>query len=615
MVRREWTARVLGVGGLEGPEGQRLRLERRAAALLAWLGLEGPSLKFSLACLLWPDSPPATARGNMRQLLRRLRVLGGGVEWVEATAEQLALAPGLWVDVAALKAAAGARDPARALEALPPEGGAPVLLAGLELDADDELSRWLVGARATVDGWVRAAREARIEHHLAQAEWAPALALLEGWLRQEPECERAGGHLIRWHYLQGDRSAALAAFERLRATLSRELGVSPLPETLALVRQIEKGQAPARATTPPLPLSVQRPPVLTGREAAWRQLEEGRAAGQLLLIRGEPGVGKSRLAEEFAASQGRWLRIMGRYGDQGIPFASQARALRAHLARRPEVRLPEWVREELARVLPELATAPPRPPPDPEGSELRFLEAHAEAMRLLMDEDVVIVDDLQYWDAASARVFVYAFGRLFDSDGSPGPRPCFIDCYRRGELPAYSEHNIQHLVDTGLARIIDLEPLSPEEVQRFVASLELPGAERQALALARYTGGNPLYLIETLKHLLETNGLDKDWPARLPPPGRVAHLLQRRLERLSPLALKLAQVATLRETPLPLALAAALFEAAPTEVQAALAELEAAQVLVGARFSHDLVEEAVRASLSPTEARVLGSRLAEQAWH
>ena len=609
VARREWSARVLGPGGLAGPDGQRLRLERRAAALLAYLGLEGPSAKVSVSGLLWPDSPPATARNNLRQLLRRLRLLCAGEALVTATAEQLSLSPGVWLDVADLKAAAGARAPAQALAALPEEGCAPVLLAGLDFAEGDELSRWLTGARAAVEGWVRTARETRVEHHLGQGHWEPALALLQAWLRQEPESERAGRQLIRWHYLQGDRGAALAAFERLSAVLSRELGVSPMPETLALVRRIEQGTCappppPARVL---LPLSVQRPPRLLGRAEAWRQLEEGCKAGQLLFIRGEPGVGKSRLAEEFAASKGRWVRIEGRFADPGVPFASQARALRVHLARRPEVTLPGWVRAELSRILPELEPLPDAPPVDTAAPELRFHEAHAEAMRLLMDEDVVIVDDVQYWDAASARLFTYAFGRLLEAGA--GHRPCFIDCYRRGELPAYSEHNVRQLVDAGVARVVDLEPLSPEDVRQLVVSLELPGAERHAEALAGYTGGYPLYILETLKHLLETEGLHKDWPHRLPPPGRVGPLLRRRLDRLSPLALQLAQLATLRDAPLPVALAAALLEVSLVEVQAALAELDAAQVLVGERFSHDLVEEAVRATLAPAVAQVLKQRL------
>ena len=606
-----WTARVLGLAHLEHPEGRQVRLERRVAALLAYLGLEGPSPKFAVASLLWPDSPPTTIRGNMRQLLRRLRLLCDGVELVEATAERLSLIPSLRVDIAQLKAAAAAQEHLQVLEIVRSSGGGP-LLSSLALEDCDELSRWLDGARTAVEGWVRTARQQGVTQAMAQGDWNTASALVHAWLQQEPESEQAGRHLIQLHYLQGDRDAALAAFERLRATLSRELDAAPMPETLALMRQIEKGTVlpqPLAAPSVSLPLSVRRPPVLAGREDAWRQLEEGLQAGQLLLISGEPGVGKSRLAEEFAASKGRWVKIEGRFGDQGNPFASQARAFRVHLARRPEVILPDWVRTELSRILPELGARPP--PLGSEADELRFYDANVEAMRLLMEEDlVVIVDDVQYWDSASSKVFTYAFERLLDSGMDAARSPCFIDCYRRGELPSYSENGVRQLVDAGRARIIDLDPLSEEQVRQLLASLELPRAEAHADDLARYTGGNPLYILETLKHLIETDGLHKDWPHRLPPPGRVGPLLQRRLERLSPPALQAAQLAAVAGPSFRTPLVSEVLELSATESLAALAELEAAQVLVGERFSHDLVEEAIRASMSPVAARELHARFA-----
>ncbi|SEL91232.1 transcriptional regulator, SARP family [Stigmatella aurantiaca] len=608
-----WRAQVLGLAQVWGPGGQRVRLERRAAALLAYLGLEGASPKFPLASLLWPDSPAATVRNNMRQLLRRLRLASGGEAWLEADAERLALGASLVLDAARMKAAALARQHAQVLEALSPEGGG-LLLAGFDFDDCPELARWLDGARAAVEGWVRKAREAEIDRHTAQGDWTAALALAHAWVQQEPESEQAGSHLIRLHYLKGDRGAALAAFERLRTVLSRELGVTPMPDTLALVRQIEKGTQLPHAPAEPraaLPLSVLRPPVLAGREAAWRQLEEGWHAGQMLFLSGEPGSGKSRLAEEFASTQGAWGRIEGRAGDQDIPFASEARAFRSQMARWPEVKLPEWVRDELSRILPELGGPRLLPPLHSESSMLRFHDAQVEALLLLhQHERVSIADDVQYWDKASAKAFTYAISRLTGAGGRGGAGPRFIDCYRRGELPPYAQTYIHQLVDAGAARIIELGPLQPEEVRQLLAGLELPGAERHAEALSRYTGGNPLYIVETLKHLLETGALGQDWPSRLPPPGRVGPLIRRRLEHLSPLALQSAQLAALAGAHFKAALVPEALQVSASLVHTALAELETAQVLMGERFSHDLVREAVLASLPPTAARALHGRLA-----
>ncbi|MCP3141950.1 AAA family ATPase [Pyxidicoccus xibeiensis] len=589
-------------------------MERRAAALLAYLGLEGPSSKSSIASLLWPDSPPVTVRNNMRQLLRRLRLLCGGVELVEADSERLALAPMLQLDVASLRAAAGTHSYDGILDLLRSGGSGGALLSGFHFDECEELARWLDGARAAVEGWVRNAREAEIQRHVADHAWAPALALAQDWVQQEPESEQAGRHLIRLHYLRGDRGAALSAFERLRATLSHDLGVSPMPDTLSLVRQIEKGSQvarPAPVSRPALPLTVLRPPLLAGRESAWRELQEGFDAGQMLFITGEPGTGKSRLAEEFAAAQGRWTRSEARPGDQDVPFASQARAFRIQLARRPDVTLPDRLRAELSRFVPELGDSRPTPPLVSEADELRFFEAHAEALLLLLEgEQVVVVDDVQYWDNASARLFMYAFTQYRDRRVPIHRLPCFIDCYRRDELPAYSEANVRKLVDVGVARVIDLSPLSIDGVRQLLGSLELPGAEAHTEALTRYTGGNPLYIVETLKHLLETDSLHKDWPHRLPPPGRVGPLIQRRLERLSVLALQVAQLAACAGSNFRAAHIPEALEVSAASSHAALSELEATQLLVGERFSHDLVLETVQATIGKAVGRFLHGRLA-----
>ncbi len=609
-----WSARVLGHAHLEGPDGQRVRMDRRAATLLAYLGMEGPASKAAVSHLLWPDSPPAAVRNNMRQLLRRLRLSCGGTDLVDGDSQRLGLSPDVTLDIARLKCAAGKPLSPDVLQALL-QGTGVGLLTGVSFDDCDELSRWLDGARAAVEGWVRNAREAEVQRRMDARDWPTALALAQAWVQQEPESEQAGRHLIRLHYLRGDRGAALAAFERLRSTLSHDLGVSPMPETLTLVRNIEKDAAWTASPQPtraPLPMSVMRPPVLAGRQHALRQLQEGLEAGQLLFVAGDAGSGKTRLAEEFAASVGTWFRLEARPGDQEVPYASQTRAVRAHLARRPGIVMPDWVRTALSRIVPELGNGTALPPLASEADELRFYEAHAEAMALLHEGDqVIVVDDVQYWDQASAKLFMYSLARMLERKyESPARAPAFIDCYRKGELPPYSEANVRKLVDTGLARVIEVGPLALEEVRQLLAGLELPGAEPHAEALTRYTGGNPLYIVETLKHLIETDALHRDWPRRLPPPGRVGPLIQRRLERLTPLARLTAQLAARADLHFRAALAPEALQVSVAELHAALSELESAQILVAERFTHDLVLEAVHASVSDSAARFLHGRLA-----
>ncbi|MCL6569732.1 MAG: hypothetical protein K6T35_12870, partial [Meiothermus silvanus] len=73
-----YALRLLGPPRLETPGGA-FAPDRRAVAVLAYLALEGATPKYRLAGWLWPESGETTARNNMRQLLRRLRLAAGEV--------------------------------------------------------------------------------------------------------------------------------------------------------------------------------------------------------------------------------------------------------------------------------------------------------------------------------------------------------------------------------------------------------------------------------------------------------------------------------------------------------------------------------------------------------
>src|SRR5262245_45059477 len=96
---RGWKLELLGEARLVGPEGTG-RLDRKEAALLAYLALEGATSRQRLAELLWPEADER-ARANMRQMLRRLR-LSAGRELVEGR-EALSLVSDVTADAAQLQ--------------------------------------------------------------------------------------------------------------------------------------------------------------------------------------------------------------------------------------------------------------------------------------------------------------------------------------------------------------------------------------------------------------------------------------------------------------------------------------------------------------------------------
>lgn len=580
---------------------RQVSLPDTGAVALAYVALEGQSPRAVLSGLLWPGSPEATARNNLRQLKRRLRLACDGDELLEGE-EALQLSGHVVVDALQLRDAV-----------LPGNVSDGELLAGLQFDDSPELARWLDGARTKVEGWRQRARVAELARREAAGDQSGALVLAEAWASREPESEEAGRHLMRLLYLQGRRGDALKVFERLERTLERELGVKPLPETLALAQLLAQGTRLPSATAArrPLPLSILRPPVLAGREAEWQVLVDAWEAGQVLVIVGEPGVGKSRLITDFAESRGRWVRTEGRPGDREVPFASTVRSLRAWRAVRPGIQLPEWARRELSRLLPELAEpGEALPPVESEADRMRLFDAITEmSTRLMGAYDTLVTDDMHYLSEADLALARYAFGRMYPSRGAGLPR-C-IQGVRKGEGSESLWSLVRSLEDAGVARVVELQPLGPGSVRSLLAGLGLGGAERHAERIARYTGGNPLYVVETVKHLVETDALEGDWPERLPPPGRVGRLIQRRLEALSPEALRLARVAALARNQFSYGLASAVLEVGALQVGEAAVELEAAQVMAGERFTHDLVHEAVAGAVPTPLRRMLHVRLGE----
>ncbi|WP_156890690.1 hypothetical protein [Meiothermus rufus] len=235
-----------------------------------------------------------------------------------------------------------------------------------------------------------------------------------------------------------------------------------------------------------------------------------------------------------------------------------------------------------------------------EADKLRFYDALAEITLLSHSGDlpsVQVSDDAQYLDRASLEAMLYQLNK-YGAVGGKGQPPFTIQIYRRGEVAAEIEQGIFFpLVEAGLAVLLDVEPLQPAEVEALLASLEVEGVQSLSPALIRYTGGNPFFVLETLKSLWESGGIRGGRLERLPLAGKVKALITRCLERLSPPALNLARLAAVAGTDLGPELAAAVMQASLLALTGPWAELEGAQILHGSGFAHDLLFEAVHEML------------------
>ncbi|MFC4454236.1 BTAD domain-containing putative transcriptional regulator [Deinococcus sonorensis] len=587
-----WHLRVLGPPVLEGHGLELPRVERKLAAALAYLALEGATGRGRLAGLLWPDSLENTARNNLSQMLRKLRLFAGSDLMVGG--DLLTLSPELEVDAARVRAAYTQGHSAELLAA----GGE--LLAGLRYDDCPDLDDWVNSERERMsEARLQALRQAAdlLER---EGQYAQALTQARTLLDLDPVSEDGWRRLMRLHYLAGDRPAALRAYQRCKEVLQREFGTGPLPETVDLAREIDRGTVPvlAPAVRTELPLAVLRPPHLVGREREWARLEAAWAAGQWIFISGEPGSGKTRLALDFAGSKGEYVVYSGRPGDRVQPWSTLTRMSRINTQRLPDLQMEPWVRREISRLVPELLPPEDRPPPITGDEELlRFREAHM-IWTIAMHQGLQsnICDDWQFYDDHTNQMGLYMFGTSFPL-GQPGGMLRLLATFRRGELPPESAALVRHTLELGIAVLIDLEPMDEPAADRLMSDIGVPDDPDLRRQLWRHSAGNPHFLLETVKLLLEAGRLDGPLPERLPLPEKVWALIGRRLERLSPPALQAARAAAVLQSDFDPEQVAQMLGAPLLDLAQAWEELEAAQVLHGNRFTHDLVYEAVVAGI------------------
>ncbi|MFO1271823.1 MAG: BTAD domain-containing putative transcriptional regulator [Rubrivivax sp.] len=560
------------VDGLGSPRP----LALRDAALLAWLALEGPTPRERLLPLLWPGSDVTAARNSLRQRLFQLR-RSLGVELVEGGAT-LALAPGVKHDL----------------------DDADGVLGELAPDLGPEFAQWLERQRGRRRGRLRESLAELADMAERAEDWADALAHAQELLALEPLSEAAHRRVMRLHYLAGDRTAALLAFDRCERVLKDEVGARPDGQTLALLQTIESAAVPAVRGGGPVPAAVLRPPRLAGRERERDALLGVAGTRTIAVLAGEAGQGKSRLLAEVCAALGAdaACAVGARPGDAAVPYALLARLLRALRGR--EGVAGDAVRGDLAVVLPECGA-----PAAGQRDRVRLVgatvalvdEAAARGLRLLA------VDDLQFAEAASVELLAAASGACACA---------WVLAMRPHELPPAAQAWVGVLDGAPGALRVDLAPLDLAATQALVASLALP--EVDVASLHRRTGGNPMFMLESLKAALQQPGAAGAAAAGLrhwPRVEGVQRVILQRLARLSPWALKLVRCAAVAGPDLSAALVADVLGLAPLDQADAWAELEAAQVLREQGFAHDLIAEAARTLVPAAVARPLHAAVAE----
>ncbi|MGF1473090.1 MAG: AAA family ATPase [Rubrobacteraceae bacterium] len=547
---------------------------RKAVALLAFLAITRErQSRDALVGLLWPEYGQSRARAALR---RTLSALSEAREegWLIVDRESVSLSWNhVWVDVDEFHALlAACRSHGHSEAEVCPACLSP-LTEAVALYRDDFLAGFGLRDSLNFDDWqyfqgeslrreLTGALDRLVRGHGARQEWEPAIGYARRRLSLDPLHEPAHRLLMQLYALAGQRAAALQQYRECVRLLEKDLRVSPLEETSQLYREIKEG---AVAPFPPLtptapetpapagPAEYEAPPAgalqanpLVGRDEEWGILQseyEAAAAGnRFVVLEGEAGIGKTRLAEEFVArttSEPASTLVARCYvGQKNLAYGPFIEALGA-VVDRPGLatrlnEVPEHLLSEASRLLPALAELFPKlPEPSPfdtPGAQARFFEGVTRVLLATCGAEpgtppgILFLDDVQWADDASSDLLAYLTRRQRSQS------LFVLVAWREEELP--ENHRLRALVEeirrAGMAVVLPLGRLKRADVAELISSVaeETAGLNQQ---LYDETEGVPLFLTEYLRAIAKGELTKGNWTL----PRGVRDLLHGRLRNLS----------------------------------------------------------------------------------
>jgi DNA-binding SARP family transcriptional activator/tetratricopeptide (TPR) repeat protein len=502
---------------------------RKVLALFVYLVVEsGAHSREKLQAIFWPESEARQAQFSLRSTLGRIKqALWGMDDLLKIEGDRIRFNASS-VSFLDLNLVAQATADTQPTQLAPPtvtllqnvvEAARGPFLESFSLPDAPAFNDWIVIQRNVIGERLNRIHDRLSSHQLENHLIDPAIETVNHWLVLDRLNECAYQRLMRLKFLNGDRSAALQVYETCRALLDEELGVEPSSETEEVLAYIRSSETTARvlekqAEAPSDRLSVP----FVGRSNEYQNLvqtfrlaKEGEP--QVVVVSGESGMGKTRLADEFlkwAGMQGvDILRGRAYETSGGLPYQPVIDALRERLEREnaPEDLLDDAWLVELTRILPELRERYPDLA-DATGKEAtaraRLFEAIARLGVSLSNRKplILVMDDLQWADAGTLELLHY----LTRSWRASHSQILLLILMREASLAHRTGLRgwMRGLTrDMPVTRII-LQPVQASAIQELIQSLAGGNAEGVADFsdwLAAETNGQPLFVVETLSAL------------------------------------------------------------------------------------------------------------------
>ncbi len=617
------------LGPLEVLEnGQALDLGGQKQRIVLAVLLLGPNRVVSqqrLIDALWEEEPPETAVKALQVYVSQLRKAVGKERVVTRAPGYLLRVEPDELDVERFQRLAEEGKLAEALS----------LWRGAAL-SDFAYLRFAQSETARLEELRLACLEGRIEDDLARGRHAELTGELEALVREYPLRERLRAQLMLALYRSGRQAEALAAYQRARTALVEELGIEP-SQDLRAVHQAILRQDPALKLAPAPAALVEGGPAagpFVGRERELAELSQAHddaiaGSGRLVLLEGEPGIGKTRLMDELARRARRaGVRVLwGRCWEEGgaPAYWPWVQAIRGYVRESEPDRLRAELGSgagdlaqmlpELRELLPELA---PKPPAEDEGARFRLFEAVAgllhEASRT--HPLLLVFDDVHAADEPSLVLLRFVGRHLGDS------RILIVSAYRNID-PAPSHalaSTVAELVREPAVQRLSLRGLAAGAVADFIREYAgvVPGPGL-AVAIHAEADGNPLFVQEVVRLLAAKGKLEEPLvEGQLAIPQGVRDMIDGQLRGLSDKCRSLLELAAVLGRDFGLV---ALERAAGRPIDELLAHLDEATrarlvtELPGSlgrlHFAHALVRDVLYDELSAPRRMLLHKQAAE----
>lgn len=587
----------------------RFEARPKVRPLLAYvvLNCRRPVTRDAAAFALWPDEREASARGNLRRHLLYLRnaLPPSRIPWVIADQRTVCWNPAtrLRLDVEIFERFAA--EPAKRRQAVE-------LYAELLPECEDE---WLIGPRDRLrETYISAlwelARELR-----GRRDPAAAQTYLERMLSLDPWREDVVRALMAVRCEAGDRASALAACAQFEERLTRDMNSALMPETAALRQAIERNEPLATVPSSQAGGETAAPPDLPfrGRDEemswlmrAWDRCGTGRAAAASIF--GEAGIGKTRLATEFALRvETRGARVLwgATSTPESRPYEAMANVVASALAFVDPDVLSDVDRRLLSRMVPGLARdADANDPVDALGQE-RLAFAVAGILRRTAAERPLLIVLENAHEAGHA---------------SQALRERVVAACSQSALMVLLTSRERGAKQESLRALGRLSLQSATEIA--VAALGRRAAAGAARRVAERSDGHPLFLAAML--FATPDGFDAP-DSRLPPQLHAA--IEKRIAQVTPEARLLLKAASVSGRTFDLDVVAEIVGWNQAEFNQAADELIGRRLIrespraADYEFSHDLVASAAYETLAINErtrwhrrtARVMQRRYASRA--